>query len=449
MAEPLQRRTAEDGGKFYEHPVRTEEVPDGPNGGTVVRAARYISVTTALGVIDKDALKFWAANLAAGRAMENLPKLIVSTRTPTCGRARARTEPFGCGVCHACVQAWVALFHHGETERRAREGSAVHDVLEWWTKTGEWTYTPRADWGEYAPKPEEIAPYTRRLQEFVADYGLTPQSWVVCECTVYNHTAGYAGTLDGVVDVRPVTKKAAEFCARVGHAAGLTSEQIATDGVRVIIDAKSREGEGTELYREQPLQQTAYRFAETMMPKLGLIEMPMLATDGAAILQIRPDGYALRPVVTDGQTMTAFRAALDLYRWTSERGDWSTQVQAFPKPPGWAAPTWERATTPDGSLCLCPYCDDPKDSRCQFSAELCPPGRHTKTPKAPKAPSAGDAGGVEPAKKAAAKRAPRKTATATPARSAASSGGATIASMSAKMAGPGGRQTIADDQIPF
>lgn len=334
-SEPRQRRTDDDGGKFYEHPSRTEEIPE-PGGSFLVRPARYVSVTTALGVVAKPALVFWSANLAARRAMENLPKLIAAARrTEPCGRSRARTDPPACGECAACAEHWVAIFHHGEKERRAREGSAVHDVLEWWILTGEWKYTPREDWGEYAPTPEEMAPYILNLQAFIQDYGLNPESFLVSECTVYNHTFRYAGTLDAVVDIKPVTKKAAELCARINRALGAPSE--VSQSVRLLVDAKSREGEGAQLYAEHPLQLAAYRFAETMFPKHAAAEMeaPMIATDGAAILQVRPDGYTFRPVVTDGKTMKAFRAVLDLADWHGEHGERDTQVQAFPKPDGW------------------------------------------------------------------------------------------------------------------
>jgi hypothetical protein len=355
-------------------------------GGTIVRPARYVSVTTALGVVDKPALVFWAGNLAARRAMDNLPKLIVSTRTESCGRARARTEPLGCGTCCDCVEFWVAMFHHGEKERRAREGSAAHDVFERWILRGDWVYEPRADWGEYAPTPDEMAPYIASLKQFVADYALTGDDFLAAECTVYHHGLKYAGTLDAVVTIRPRTKKAADFCARVARFAGIdvTDPLFVKEGVRVLLDLKSREGEDAAIYAEYVLQLAGYRFAETAMPKLAGPEMerPMWATDAAAILQVRPDDYTLRPVLADGRAMKAFRAVLDLADWKSTLGDYSTQVQAFPRPDGWKAPTWERATLPhmEGratGLCPCPYCDDPSDSRCTFGGHR-PLGKHTK-----------------------------------------------------------------------
>lgn len=458
MTEPLQRRTNDDGGKYYEHPSRTEEIPE-PNGSYLVRPARYDSVTTVLSVYAKPALVFWSGNLSARRALENLPKLIAAARIDDCGRARAKSEPHGCGVCVACAEAWVALFHVGEKERRAREGTAAHDVLERWTLTGEWVYIPRADWGDLAPTQEQMAPYIRRLQQFVADYALTPESWVVAECTVYHHGIKVAGTLDGIIDVKPLTKLAADFCARINHANGLDPDAP----VRVVLDCKSREGEGTELYGDHPLQLAPYRFAETMMPKLAAPEMEteMVATDGAAILQVRPDGYAFRPVVTNGDTMKAFRGLLDAYRWNAAHGERDTQVKAFPRPDGWKPPTWQRMTDPTGVLCGCAYCDEPGDSRCQFTTVLRPKGRHTKNIPAPKpilAPSAklsvsepGDDLGQapKPARKAPARRAsPRRSVLAA---AAEGNGGtvpsATLESMRTRSRTIGAE--ISDDQIPF
>jgi hypothetical protein len=333
VAEPQQRRTNDDGSKFYEHPSRTEEVQQ-PAGSVLIRPARYVSVTTALTVVNKPALVFWSANLAAERAMANLPKLIAAARrAEPCGRSRARTDPPGCGECAECAEYWVAIFHHGEKERRGREGSAAHDVLEWWILAGEWMYKPRADWGEYAPTPDEMAPYIKSLQAFVVAYGLTPASFLIAECTVFNHTHKYAGTLDAVVEFRPVTKLAAELCARVNHAIGQPHDAP----VRLVVDLKSREGEKAAIYIDYVLQLGAYRYAETMLPKLAAPEMesPMLATDGAAVLQVRPDGFTLRLVITDGDTMKAFRAVLDLHAWHSVKGEYSTQAQAYPKPDGW------------------------------------------------------------------------------------------------------------------
>lgn len=356
MAEPTQRRADDAGGRFYEHPTRVEAVPDQPG---FQRPARYISVTTALNVKAKPNLVFWAGNITAARAMGDLPKLMASILKPGCGRSRARKDPLGCGDCVECVETWLALTHHGEKSRRAREGTAAHDVLELWIGTGVWRYVPELtgdpNVDQYVPTAEMMAPYIARLQEWVQDFGLTPEDFHVSECTVWNHRLKYAGTLDAIVTIHPRTKKAAEFCARVNWAryrtahvgpAGVTAEMLA-EPVRVLLDAKSREADGAAIYTEHRLQLVGYRNAETMTPKgrNSAIEEPMLETDAAAILQVRPDGYTFRTVVTDGATMRAFEHVLALAEWDADAEE-GTLVRAFPLPDGWK---WAPAPAPIGS----------------------------------------------------------------------------------------------------
>jgi len=405
MAEPAQRRTGDDGSKFYEHPSRTEDVAD-HGGATLVRPARYVSVTSVLDVLDKDALKIWSANLSAKRAADNLPLLMAAALVPDCGRSRARSEPLPCEKCLPCVTEWVAKFHFGESARRAREGSAAHDVLERWILAGEWIYTPQLsgdpDVDKFVPTQDDMKPYIAALKAWVADFGLRPDDFLVSECTVWNHRLQYAGTLDFIVTIHPRTVEAARFCARINAMTG----QPLDAPVRILGDAKSREGEGAELYDEHPLQLVAYRFAETMTPKGGAPEMerPMLEVDAAAILQVRPDGYTFRPVRTTGKEMRAFEAAMVLSAWKAADAGEAVLVRAFPTPDGWKKPTWERATFPDGAgLCTCAGCDDPSDGRCLFGGQR-PMGPHTRE-------IGMDGQPVERPKKTARKAAaPRKTA---------------------------------------
>lgn len=370
MAEPAQRRTAPDGGRFYEHPSITEDVP-GEGGSIVVRPARYDSVTWALDSRNKEALVYWSGNVAARRAMENLPQLIASILIPDCGRARARTEPFGCGRCEACVEVWVALTHHGEKARRAREGTAAHDILERWIATGKWLYAPTYAGDpavdQYVPTQETMAPYITALQAWVADFGLMPEDFQVSECTVWNHRLRYAGTLDFIVVIHPRTAKAAEFCARVNYGLHLqASSTLATAlatatgnevtpllaldeaellrPVVILGDCKSREkidesGRVT-FYSEQPLQGVAYQMAETMTLKGAApeLERPMMSTDAFAVLQVRPGEYTFRPMLTTGQEMRAFEAVLVNARWERDRSSETMLVRAFPLPTGWKPP---------------------------------------------------------------------------------------------------------------
>jgi hypothetical protein len=217
----------------------------------------------------------------------------------------------------------------------------------------------------------------------------------------------------------------------------------------VVGDAKSREGDGKQFYDEHALQLAPYRRATWCMPsKIDRLLKPMPATEGAVIIQIRPDGYTFEPVRTDDTEFQAFLATLRLFRWTVEHGSASIAVKTFPVPDGYEWPakmatTYARATTPDGKVCGCPACDDPYSPTCMFAPAPREPGTHVREV---------DADGnavpqVAPAKKAA----PRKRATkAAPAKAATpvASGGATLQSMAdTGWKSPG--NTLSDSDIPF
>lgn len=306
MTEPEQRRTALDGSKYYDHPTRTQE--DGS-------PAQYTSVTTVMSAVSKQALVPWAAKGSAQRAMENLPALIKAARLEPCGRTYHREGR--CEQCAACLTRWVSNWHFSTSNRRKTEGSEFHRVRAWWIHHD----------GEVIPHDPPIAPYVQRFLEFIRDYGLTPASFIANEMTVWNHTHRYAGTLDSILRVEPVTEPAARFCARLGKP---------DDAVEVVVDDKTREGPGKQFYLDMPLQIVAYRRAETATNKLEMIEHQMPAVDGGAIFQPRPDGYSFEPVMCGPAEFDAFLGFLAGYRWTSERGSKAINVSSFPVPDGWA-----------------------------------------------------------------------------------------------------------------
>jgi hypothetical protein len=328
VAEPEFRRDTEDGrGKFYDHPLRTDE-----NG----QPRKYESVTTVLQVYNKDGLKWWASKIAARRAMENLPKLLRASRIDPCNRSWHRDDS-RCGECITCVERWVDLFHVGESSRRAREGSGVHRVIEWWSKTGKIHYERQ---NEDDPTWDDIKIYIDRFMEWVRDYGLSPGSWKLCETTVYNHKHGYAGTLDGHLLIEPTTAKAAKFCARVNGA----NNRDLPDGpdpvpldtpVLMTFDAKSREGDGKAFFDEHALQLAPYRWAETALPRGSAVEFELPRTDGGAIFQPRLDGYTFEPVVTDARVFQTFLQLLQVYRTVESVGASWTRNDSFPVPEGW------------------------------------------------------------------------------------------------------------------
>lgn len=309
--------------------------PDG-NGGEL----RLLSVTTAFQSIAKFGLDKWMTLFTANAAFDELPAVIASSRRKPCERTNHKcgdrhdyvtcTEK-GCGECRACVAAWLSDRHRVHAARRADEGSRTHDVIEWWSLHG-----------EYKPFDDDIAPYVNAFRALVAEYGLTPESFIVCEATCINLDDEYAGTTDGILRiVAGVTPAATDLVARIlrhnGEYAHLKTpdairRHVVKDGrfVDVIVDWKTREGEGPTFYSTQALQVTGYRRCPVIRIKGSehLTEMPR--TDGGVVGQLRPDGATLRPAVTDDASYAAFLSALRLSVWLTELGGKAMGVNSFP-----------------------------------------------------------------------------------------------------------------------
>lgn len=381
---------------------------------------QFWSVTTALGVKEKDGLKFWAASLAARRAMDNIPMMIASQRVEECGRTYARTEPFACGKCPDCVQKWISHYHLGESSRRAREGSALHDAVEHWILNG---IIPTVDHlvqlrrasedgldDRYAVElAKALPPYLKVLRAWLDDYELRPEDFIASEMTVYNTVHRYGGTLDWILRLPARRNK---LCARmVCRVLGRWAEFA-----DVVGDTKSREGEGKEFYSEYALQLAPYRHANfCRVSKVDVRLAPMPATHGAVLLQIRPDGYTFEPLDSGPETFRTFLNHLSAFIWEVERGAASIAVKSFAVPDDF---TWPPPPLPE---------DDNGEQPGEAAA---------------------------PVKKAPAKRAPRKSAV----RAAGTATVGTVAG-SAKMANatldqisrtgrPAGAR-LSDDDIPF
>lgn len=312
---------------FYEHPITKE---------------RFDSVTAALDVIESDALcSRWRPGLAAKTAMAELPKLIRATLTPPCGRtnSRCRTGTDGhdwrvrcadcpCDECELCVIHWLTYRHLSESRRRADEGSAVHDWIQDWVLSG----------GRDPGIDPALRPYIDTFLRFVADFGLTPDSWELSETTILNRADGWAGTLDAHLRfVAAATAAARKLCHKFGLARPVLTA-----------DVKTREKEEAAFYADMAKQLAAYERGEVILFDDGR-EEPLPATDGGLVIQLRPDGYGWRRVDTSDATYAAFLANLASWRWERDFGAQATQVKTFPDLdipdlPPLAAP--KKATTP-------------------------------------------------------------------------------------------------------
>lgn len=304
MAEPANRKTSSSGGKYYIHPI-TEE--------------KFDSVTTALDVVGKAALKIWAGMVAADMAFDILPQMTVSMLEPLCnntfnrcyqkhGRA-ATCERCPCGKCEKCIWRRIAWRHEAESARRAQEGTEAHEAIKFWVTSG----------GKEVSLRQEVAPFWASFLQFVADYGLKPEDWLANEITAINREHRYAGTADAVITIRRERSAlAAEVCDLVGP---LCTEII------VRVDWKSREKGDERLYDDMPMQLVAYdRCTVGMLPNGDEWEVPK--ADICAIVQLRPGEYSFKPAVTDDVTFSMFLHALSLYRWIGNEGKSAFDLEA-------------------------------------------------------------------------------------------------------------------------
>lgn len=407
--------TAEDGSRFYEI--------DGEN---------YWSVTTALHIITKEGLTWWAAGLAADYAFTELPRVVAASITKPCGRThnvckqgrgdnghdwRITCPTCPCTNCHTCVKETMRRLHIVKRDERADEGKRLHDWVENWVITG----------GQHAPIHDDILPYVRAFLAFVAAYGLTPDSWLFTEARVINRAEKYAGTTDGAIRfVAGATVLAHQLVARV---LGLPLSQVGPDMyVDVIFDAKTKtalkEGKSVTVYPSVALQMGGYRWAPIIKLKTTGEERGMPDLHGALALQLYPDLAVPRLCVADEMTYLAFLNALNLYRWHVEFGTASTSERSFPLLPEPKPEPVVRTVAVEGATVKAPG---------------------TRKPPAKKATKAAAAPAVEPVQDQLAALA---TSVSSAARTrAAAKSSATIASIVNKPAAH--PNSPYDDEIPF
>lgn len=303
MAEPANRQTNPAGGKYYTHPTTGE---------------RFDSVTTILDLVDKAALKIWAGMVAADFAIDHLPQLLAAVLVEPCGNTfnkcylkhgrQARCERCPCGDCERCWWRRVAWRHEAESNRRAQEGTEVHEAINAWVLQG----------GAVISLRKEVRPYFETFTQWAVDYGLHPNnnggggagSWEQTEVTLLNRQHGYAGTSDGAVWIRAGTTPAADL---------LLSRLGGPSQALVRVDYKTREKPDERLYYDMPLQGVAYERARVaMLPNGDEFDAPM--TDARAILQLRPDSYSFKLMLSDDPVFEAFLGVLAAYRWINGAG---------------------------------------------------------------------------------------------------------------------------------
>lgn len=267
------------------------------------------SVTTIIGVLDKPALLYWAAEQTANAAID-------------------------------FQNTWKAMLDDGSREdavkwlrdarfRRPKDklsdtalGSVVHKVCETYALTGtkpDKEFVTELIVAEGGPKVDiahEVNTVGVMLNQFDGWLHRAQPSYQATEVCVYSPTYGYAGQADAFLTI---------------------------DGVRFIVDYKStrnpRDSRGklkTPYPESVGLQLAAYRnaeFAAVWRPRrtekwkrryylLGEAErelaVPVPEVDTGLVIQITPEHCEAHPIRCDDEVHTAFLYALEAFRWVSE-----------------------------------------------------------------------------------------------------------------------------------
>lgn len=240
-------------------------------------------VTTILeqGCTKGDALTFWAGNLTAETAMDNLPYLVKSSLNP-----ELRAEAYD----------WLRRAHVRKKDERADVGQAVHDVIE------------AKVLGEPIPAAllddPEMAPYLANFLRFVEEWEVTFEA---SEMVVGNPEDGYAGTLDYLLRSRLIAAALSAILAVTVPPDALFMGDTKTGGE---LDVKG-------VYPEASLQMGAYRRARVAWLRDGSkAPMPQAYPFGVA-LHLRPEGYRLIPVNCGDEVYDAFRVIQQAAEWKS------------------------------------------------------------------------------------------------------------------------------------
>lgn len=186
-----------------------------------------------------------------------------------------------------------------------RDGSKAHDLIEQYILTthegSEWDWTAKLD-GENQNVHQIIA----RFQDFEREW---EPDWEATELTVYNATAGYAGSLD--------------FIARIpALGEGLTLGDFKT---------------GRGVFPETALQMAAYRHAETASIAGNKATVAMPKTERAIVVHLRPDDensyqnlhptsyYEVIPMNTDDEVFEMFKYVAQVAWFTREGEAWQSK----------------------------------------------------------------------------------------------------------------------------
>lgn len=245
------------GDRVYIHPI-TMEI--------------FTSATTALGIIDKDALPYWYGKQSAIRAAELIPRLNAATRVPFCGDR-------WCGECLPCLMREIQAAGNDSRDAAADLGARFHHVAEQFALTGKWI-----------PYDKDLAGRIEQFQRFLMIHRV---EFHAAEVTVINRANQWAGTLDTVLSCGWMPPKHRDLI-----------------GIPVYADYKTG-----SIHPQAGLQLAAYRNGEAvLLPSGAEHPMPGAHTETGLSIQITNEDFWVRPCPVGASAYTKFLRALDLWR---------------------------------------------------------------------------------------------------------------------------------------
>lgn len=261
MAEPSFADTREDGNRWYV--LNSEE--------------RFLSVSTALGIIATYGIPDWSARLTAEAAVERLDWLTKCSEVDACNETKTEDA---CGSCKACAIYWLSTRHTEYRDAAGDRGTRLHEATEHLEL-----------FGGGGTVDEDIAPMYGNYQKWFNHY--KPEV-VAAEMTVVSRKWGYAGTLDNIL--------------KFGDDSPLPEKLEHLRGLNLVIDKKS----GKHVGLKESWQVTAYSRADVAVLDDGT-EQDMPAIGGGLILHVRPDRIQMREVHTTDTNFANFIHALRLF----------------------------------------------------------------------------------------------------------------------------------------
>ena len=235
----------------------------------------FTSATTVLGIIAKDRLARWYADMAADAVLDNMLGLVRSPFVEVCDGVGGY-----CGECLKCLIHTVRHAAEVERDAAADRGKRFHNVAEHYALSG-----------EVIPHDADIAGNVTQFLRFVDIHKVTFQC---AEVTVLDRSLMVAGTLDTVLTCGWMPPKHRDLI-----------------GIPMYGDYKT----GKSVYGQAALQLAAYRNAEAVMLPDGT-EKPMPDGDremGLSI-QIRPENFWIRPAAIGDSVYEKFARTVALWR---------------------------------------------------------------------------------------------------------------------------------------